>query len=104
MANEDLDDERAAEAAEEEADRQHKAEPPPSIDRDEFLAWRSPRMVTESPTSLDNPLWHGLVRTRHSGYGANKAMDGPSSFEAGPMWCFDRLQRLDASDWEIEPR
>jgi len=84
MANEDLDDEW-------EADRRRKAEPPPSIDRDEFLAWRAPRVVTESPTSLDNPLWHWLVRTRHSGYGANQAMDGPSSCEAGPMWCFDRF-------------
>jgi hypothetical protein len=93
MANEDLDDESVAEAAEEMADRQRKAEPPPSIERDEFLAWRSPRMVTESPTSLDNPLWHWLVRTRHSSYGANKAMDGPSSGEAGPMWCFDRFGR-----------
>ncbi len=80
-----------ADAAEASADRERKAEPPPAIGRDEFLAWRSPRDVSESPTRLDNPLWHWLVRTRHSAYSANKVFDGPSSFEAGPMWCFDRF-------------
>jgi hypothetical protein len=89
MANEE--DEWAEEAAEDEADRQRKAEPPPLLDHDEFLSWRSPRLVTESPTRLDNPLWHWLVRTRHSAYSANQALDGPSSFAAGPMWCFDRF-------------
>lgn len=93
MENENADDEWAAEAAEEEADRQRKAEPPPSLSREEFLSWRSPPMVTQSPSRLDNPLWHWLVRTRHSAYVANKAMGGPSSFEAGPMWCFDRFGR-----------
>ena len=82
---------RDAEATEEAADRERKAEPPPALDRDEFLAWRSPRQVAESPTLLDNPLWHWMVRTRHSGYSANQAFKGPSPFEAGPMWCFDRF-------------
>jgi hypothetical protein len=93
MPENDTDDDWDAEAAEEEADRQRKAEPPPPIEQSEFLAWRSPREVTDSPTRLDNPLWHWLVRTRHSAYAANLAFEGPSPFEAGPMWCFDRFGR-----------
>lgn len=85
------DADAAEEAAEEAADRERKAEPPPAIDHAELLAWRSPREVVDSPTLLDNPLWHWLVRTRHSAYSANKTFDGPSPFEAGPMWCFDRF-------------
>jgi hypothetical protein len=91
MEDKNIDAEWAAEAADEEADRQRKSEAPPALDRDAFLAWRSPREVSDSPTRLDNPLWHWLVRTRHSAYSANKAFDGPSAFEAGPMWCFDRF-------------
>lgn len=97
MANEELNNDWAAEAAEIEADRRRKAESPPSIDHAEFLAWRSPRMVVGSPTSLDNPLWHWLIRTRHSAYAANKAMGGPSSCEAGPMWCFDRFGKSETA-------
>jgi hypothetical protein len=91
MHDDDMEAVWAAEAAEEAADLERKAEPQPAIDRDEFLAWRSPRQVMESPTRLDNPLWHWLVRTRHSGYSANEAFKGPSPFDAGPMWCFDRF-------------
>ncbi len=91
MTDDDLNDEWAAEEAKEAADRERKKEPPPSIDREEFLAWRSPRQVTESPTRLDNPFWHWLVRTRHCGYMANRTMQGPSSLEAGPVWSFDRF-------------
>lgn len=91
MEDQDWETMRDADAAEEAADRERKAESPPAIDHDEFLAWRSPREVVESPTRLDNPLWHWLVRTRHSAYSANKAFDGPSPFEAGPMWCFERF-------------
>ncbi len=86
-----------AEAAEEAADRERKAEPPPSIDREAFLAWRCPRKVTHSPTRLDNPLWHWLVRTRHSAYSANETFKGPSPFEAGPMWCFDRFGKSETT-------
>lgn len=93
MPDNDTDDDWDAKAAEEEADRQRKAEPPPPIDQSEFLAWRSPREVTDSPTRLDNPLWHWLVRTRHSAYTANQAFEGPSPFDAVPMWCFDRFGR-----------
>lgn len=97
MTDEDREDEWAAEAAEEAADRERKKEPPPSISHEEFLAWRSPRVVTRSPTRLDNPLWHWLVRTRHSGYSANAVMHGPSASTAGPMWCFDRFGKSETT-------
>jgi hypothetical protein len=85
------DEEWDREAAEEEADRQRKAEPAPTLSQDEFLAWRSPRKVSLQATRLDNPLWHWLVRTRWDAYNANKNYAGPSSFDVGPMWCFQRF-------------
>jgi hypothetical protein len=91
MEDQNFDAEYAAEVAEVEADRQRKAEPPPVLDQAEFLAWRSPRTVQQGPVRLDNPLWHWLVRTRHSAYSANDMFAGPSTFETGPMWCFDRM-------------
>ena len=91
MHDNDSDDEWAAEAAAEEADRQRKSEPPPEISREEFLAWRSPRTEPGGPVRLDNRLWQWLVRTGHNGYVANETFKGPSSFDAGPMWCFDRF-------------
>ena len=83
--------EHDAEIAAEEADRQRKAEPAPVLSKEEFIKWRSPRTVEGNPTRLDNPLWHWLVRTRWSAYQANKIFQGPSPFDAGPMWCFDRF-------------
>jgi hypothetical protein len=40
---------------------------------------------------LNNPLWHWLVRTRWDAYSANKIYAGPSAFNAGPMWSFQRF-------------
>lgn len=74
-----------------EADRLRKSEPPPKLDQEEFLAWRSPRTVRDNPTRLDNPLWHWMVRTRWGAWSANERYAGPSSSDAGPMWTFDRL-------------
>jgi hypothetical protein len=91
MSDYDIDEEWAREIAEEEADRQRKAEPAPSISRDEFLAWRSPRQAATQALRLDNPLWHWLVRTRWSAYNANDIFAGPSSCDTGPMWYFDRF-------------
>jgi hypothetical protein len=91
MTDQDYEDEWAAEAAEKERDLQRKSEPPPAISQDEFLAWRSPRTEPGGPARLDHPLWHWLVRTRHSAYAGNNAFGGPSPFQAGPMWCFDRF-------------
>lgn len=91
MHQEESEDQWAADDAAEEADRRRKSEPPPDIGRDEFLAWRSPRTEAGGPTLLNNRLWQWLVRTRHNGYVANETFKGPSPFEAGPMWCFDRF-------------
>jgi hypothetical protein len=91
MDDNDQDAEWAREQAEEEVDQRRKAEPPPAISRDEFLAWRAPRLGQANPTKLDNPLWHWMVRTRWSAYQANEILKGPSPFDSGPMWCFDRF-------------
>lgn len=79
------------------ADQQRKSEPPPSLDREEFLSWRSPRVAEGGPVGLDNQLWHWMVRTRHSGFGANEIFKGPSPFDAGPMWCFDRFGKSETA-------
>ena len=91
MEDKSLGTEWDAEIAEEEADRQRKAEPAPILSKEEFVKWRSPRTVEENPTCVSNPLWYWLVRTRWSAYQANEILRGPSSFDAGPMWCFDRF-------------
>ncbi|MBD9629362.1 Kelch repeat-containing protein [Pseudomonas sp. PDM19] len=68
-----------------------ETQPPATLGRDEFLAWRSPREVLSGPASLDNQTWHWLVRTHLSAFIANERFNGPSSYESGPMWCFDRF-------------
>lgn len=73
------------------ADQQRKAEPPPVLTPEEFLAWRTPRDVAQQAMPLDNPLWHWMVRTRWDAYTASKMLDGSSSCDAQPMWCFDRF-------------
>lgn len=83
----DKEEYRRAQKAEYEAETQ----PPATLSRDEFLAWRSPRVGQSGPESQDNPTWHWLVRTQLSAYTGNERFKGPSSYEAGPMWCFDRF-------------
>lgn len=68
-------------------DRKRLAEHAPRFTLEQFLAWRSPRRVTEHPTRLDNPLWSWLVRTQGWAYRA----DDPSSIQAVPMWSFCRF-------------
>lgn len=97
MEDEDFDAELADEIARDEADRLRKAEPPPTLESGEFLAWRSPRWGDGNPTRLSHPLWHWLVRTRWSAYEANKMFGGPSPVTAGPMWCFDRMGMSETS-------
>jgi hypothetical protein len=91
MDDQDVDEEWAREKAEDEADRLRKAESAPVLSTDEFLTWRSPRQTGLNPTRLNNPLWQWLVRTRWSAYSANNIYKGPSSFDAGPMWTFERF-------------
>jgi len=66
------------------------APPDPSITREHFLEWRSPRRGTSNPETLTNPVWDWLVRSKLSGYQANKHFEGPSAFDEGPCWSFDR--------------
>lgn len=72
------------------ADPRHNREAPPVLSEEEFLAWRSPRIVAGNPVRSNHPLRHWLVRTRLSAYQANRLFHGPSSFTAGPAWCFSR--------------
>lgn len=88
---EDEDDAWARQEAEEARKEARRAEPPPPLSPEEFASWRSPRTVSGGPVSLDNPLWHWLVRTGFDAYSANEKFHGPSAFGDGPMWCFDRF-------------
>jgi hypothetical protein len=98
-----LEEEWQREQAEEEADRLRKEEAPPAMSNLEFLEWRSPREAGENPTRLDNPLWRWLVRTQWNAYQANELMSGPSSFDCGPMWSFDRfgMSRTELEDGRV---
>lgn len=93
----DFEEEYAREVAEQESDNRRKAEPAPELSPEEFLSWRSPREAEHHPVRLDNPLWHWLVRTRWSAYHANNTYSGPSSFDAGPAWCFERFGKSETS-------
>lgn len=68
-----------------------KTQPPPTLSKEEFLAWRAPREVAFGPECLDNQTWHWLVRTQLSAGSANERFDGPSSREVGPAWSFYRF-------------
>lgn len=56
-----------------------------------FLEWRSPRYGNENPTQLNNNVWEWLIRTRLNAYQATKKLKGPSPFDEGPTWCFERF-------------
>ena len=40
---------------------------------------------------MTNPFWQWVVQTEDTGYTNNEAFDGPSSFDEGPCWSFDRF-------------
>ena len=61
------------------------------ITRELFLEWRSPRAGNANPSVLTNPVWEWLIRTRMNAYQATQLLGGPSPFDAGPGWCFDRF-------------
>lgn len=69
----------------------NQRKPPPSdITQATFSAWRSPAFGNANPQPMNNPLWEWLIETRLDAYSANEAFNGPSSIDAGPMWCFQR--------------
>src|ERR1041384_3888345 len=61
----------------------------PSVTRELFLNWRSPRVGTSNPERMNNPVWEWLVKCRISAYQATERLKGPSAMQAGPGWCFD---------------
>ena len=63
--------------------------PDPSITRELFLKWRSPRLSSSNPERMTNPVWDWLVRV--NAFQATERFKGPSAIYAGPGWCFDRF-------------
>ncbi|WP_146168161.1 Kelch repeat-containing protein [Pseudomonas mangrovi] len=66
-------------------------EVPATVTPGVFDTWRSPRRGGKNPESSSNPLWDWLIRTRLSAFCANDMLNGPSAFDEGPTWCFDRF-------------
>ncbi len=56
-----------------------------------YAKWRAARRGRSHAETLTNPVWSWLVQERLSAYEANKRFEGPSSVEAGPAWCFQRM-------------
>jgi hypothetical protein len=67
------------------------SKPDASVTPELFKAWRSPRFGRSNPERMNNPVWEWLVRCRVSAYWANEEFNDPSSFVAGPCWCFRRF-------------
>ncbi len=67
------------------------SKPDASVTPKLFKHWRTPRFGRSNPERMNNPVWEWLVRCRVNAYGANEWFDGPSSFDAGPCWCFRRF-------------
>ena len=71
------------------SDVEDVAKPGPEISLELFRVWRSPRVGTENPERLTNPVWDWLVRSRVSAYSASQQFGGR---EAGdPGWSFARF-------------
>jgi len=56
-----------------------------------FCEWRSPRLGEKNPTKIKSKVWEWLVHSKLSAYAATQRLNGPSSFDEGPAWCFDRF-------------
>ena len=61
------------------------------IKKKEFAQWRKPRFGTDNPTKVRSIIWEYAVHTRKSAYVVNKKFKGPSSFDEGACWSFDRF-------------
>lgn len=64
---------------------------PPAAVTQLFPEWRSPRRGSINPHEMTNDVWRWLINHRLSAYQANQLFNGPSPFNAGPGWCFDRF-------------
>ncbi|WP_444927640.1 hypothetical protein ACJJI4_07790 [Microbulbifer sp. TRSA002] len=56
-----------------------------------FNEWRSPRLGDNNPQRVRSNVWEWLFHSRLSGYASTKKMNGPSPFDEGPTWSFDRF-------------
>jgi hypothetical protein len=63
----------------------------PAVTAKLFRQWRSPRFGRSNPECMNNPVWEWIIRTQLTAYGVNQRLNGPSSFDAGPGWCFQRF-------------
>ncbi len=63
----------------------------PSITRESFLEWRSPRFGRTNRERMNNPVWEWLIKSKMSAFWAAEKYQTPSAFEAGPGWCFRRF-------------
>jgi hypothetical protein len=61
------------------------------VTRKLFREWRSPRIGRSNPERMSNPVWEWIIRCQLSAYGVDQRLKGPSSFNAGPCWCFQRF-------------
>lgn len=77
-------------------DQTHPPDPPeepldPAVTPVLFQEWRARRFGRSNPERMNNPVWEWLVRSKLDAYLATQRLHGPSAFEAGPGWCFDRF-------------
>ena len=63
----------------------------PSVTRELFMKWRSPRLGSSNPELMNNPVWDWLVRSKLNAFQATRHFHGPPALDAGPGWCFDRF-------------
>ena len=63
----------------------------PAVTKELYSRWRSPRLGKANPERMNNPVWEWLVKTRINAFQANDVLSGPSPFQSGPGWCFDRM-------------
>jgi ankyrin repeat protein len=61
------------------------------VARSDFLRARTRRFGHANPERIDEPFWLAMIRAGVSGYQATQHFDGPSSFEAPPVWCAQRF-------------
>jgi ankyrin repeat protein len=56
-----------------------------------FKRARNPRRGVRNPEEIDEPFWKAMIRAGANGYAGNLAYRGPSSMDAGPVWCAQRF-------------
>lgn len=61
------------------------------VTRQLFDEWRSPRYGKTNPEKVESPVWEWLTQSKLSGYASAEMMKGPSPFDEGPTWSFDRF-------------